>query len=307
MAKYILKRVLHLILIMLGVTFITFALMHLAPSDPASVKLQNGGVGITEEMIQKTRHEMGLDKPFLVQYFTWLTNVLHGDLGNSYVDGMPVISKLGKAIPNTLILTAATMALTLVVSIPLGVLTAVRKNKFTDYFIRFLTFVGSALPNFFLSIALIYIFAIRLKLMPVISDISFKGLILPTVAMSVSWSAKFIRQIRAAVLEELNSRYVMGSRARGLSEWAILMRHILKNTMITVLTLIGLAIGTILAGTAVIETIFNWRGVGKLVIDAIGSRDYPIVQGFVIWTSFVYVVVNLLTDLSYQLIDPRVR
>lgn len=307
MAKYLMKRLLQLIPILLGVTFITFALMYVAPGDPAEVKLISGGVGVTDDMLQLTRHEMGLDQPFLKQYADWLVNFLHGDLGTSYSDGESVIGKLGRAIPKTLLLMVTTMITTLVISIPLGILTAVKQNKVIDYFVRFLTFVGSALPNFFLSLALIYIFAIKLKLLPVISKNNFQGLILPTVAMAVPWTAKFIRQIRAAILEELGKRYVMGARSRGIKETFILFIHVLKNTMITIITLIGMAIGTILAGTAVIETIFRWPGVGKLVIDAISNRDYPVIQGFVVWTAIMYVLVNLITDLSYRLFDPRVK
>lgn len=307
MEKYIRKRLLQLIPILLGVSFITFALMYIAPSDPAEMKLSAQGTAVSQEILDETRAEMGLNKPFLEQYLTWLLNLLKGDMGVSYVDNIPVSQKIVKAMPSTIILAASSMLLTLLIAIPLGILAAIRQNQWLDYGIRFFTFVGTSIPNFFLALVLIYVFAMQLGWLPVLASGSIRGLILPTIALSTVMVSKYIRQIRAAVLEELNKDYVMGARSRGIQENVILYKNVLRNSMITVVTLIGLSIGSLLGGAAVVETIFVWRGLGKMVVDAIGARDYPVIQGFVVWMAIIYVVVNLLTDLSYHLLDPRVK
>jgi ABC-type dipeptide/oligopeptide/nickel transport systems, permease components len=297
----------QLIPILLGVSFITFALMYLAPSDPAEMKLSAQGTAVSQEILDETREEMGLNKPFLEQYLSWLLNLLTGDMGVSYVDNVPVSQKIVTAMPSTIILAVSSMLLTLLIAIPLGILAAIRQNQWVDYSIRFFTFVGTSIPNFFLALVLIYVFAMQLNWLPVLATGSIRGLILPTIALSTVMISKYIRQIRAAVLEELNKDYVMGARSRGIQENVILYKNVLRNSMITVVTLIGLSIGSLLGGAAVVETIFVWRGLGKMVVDAIGARDYPVIQGFVVWMAIIYVVVNLLTDLSYHLLDPRVK
>lgn len=228
-------------------------------------------------------------------------------MGVSYVDNVPVSQKIVTAMPSTIILAVSSMLLTLLIAIPLGILAAIRQNQWVDYSIRFFTFVGTSIPNFFLALVLIYVFAMQLNWLPVLATGSIRGLILPTIALSTVMISKYIRQIRAAVLEELNKDYVMGARSRGIQENVILYKNVLRNSMITVVTLIGLSIGSLLGGAAVVETIFVWRGLGKMVVDAIGARDYPVIQGFVVWMAIIYVVVNLLTDLSYHLLDPRVK
>lgn len=307
MGKYIRKRFVQLIPILLGVSFITFALMYIAPSDPAEMKLSAQGTAVSQEILDETREEMGLNKPFLEQYLSWLLNLLTGDMGVSYVDNVPVSQKIVTAMPSTIILAVSSMLLTLLIAIPLGILAAIRQNQWVDYSIRFFTFVGTSVPNFFLALVLIYVFAMQLNWLPVLATGSIRGLILPTIALSTVMISKYIRQIRAAVLEELNKDYVMGARSRGIQENVILYKNVLRNSMITVVTLIGLSIGSLLGGAAVVETIFVWRGLGKMVVDAIGARDYPVIQGFVVWMAIIYVVVNLLTDLSYHLLDPRVK
>ena len=307
MGNYITKRLFQLIPILLGVSFITFALMYIAPSDPAEMKLSAQGTAVSQEVIDETREEMGLNKPFIEQYLTWLLNLLKGDMGVSYVDNLPVSKKIVSALPSTIILALSSMILTLVISIPLGVLSAVKQNRFIDYLIRFFTFIGTSVPNFFLALVLIYVFAMQLGLLPVLASGSIKGMILPTIALATVMISKYIRQVRAAVLEELRKDYVMGARSRGIQEGVILFKNVLRNSMITIVTLVGLSIGSLLGGAAVVETIFVWRGLGKMVVDAIGARDYPVIQGFVVWMAIIYVLVNLLTDLSYHLLDPRVK
>lgn len=305
--KYICKRLLHLIPILLGITILTFGLMHLSPSDPAERMLTAQGIAPAPEVLAEMRAKMGLDKPFFIQYITWMKNMLKGDMGISYMSGRPVFTELLIHLTNTIALTMSSILLTLAISIPLGILSAVKQNKLTDYTIRIFTFIGTAIPGFFLSLLLIFIFSLKLKLLPVIGDHGIRSIILPTATLSVAMISKYIRQVRAAVLEELEKDYVRGARSRGVKERVILFYNVLKNAMLTIVTLIGLSIGSLLGGTAIVESIFVWRGLGKLAIDAIGQRDYPLIQGYVIWMALIFVTVNLMTDLSYRLIDPRVK
>ena len=306
MGTYIGKRMLHLLWIMLAVSFLTFLLMYLTPGDAASKKLSAQGVAVSEEVLEKTRENMGLNRPFLIQYGDWALHALRLDLGTSYKDGFSVTEKLGKGLKNTVILMLASMAISLLVSIPLAFLTAVKKNSWVDHVIRFLSFVGNSLPNFLISVLLMYYLCIKARLLPVVADKSLKGLILPCLALSIPITSRFVRQFRAEFLEQLCKPFVAGARARGVKEIYVLW-DVLHNASITIFTIVGLSIGTLLGGSVVIETIFRWPGLGKLAMDAISNRDYPVIQGFVLLTSTIYVVVNLITDVTYHWIDPRLR
>jgi peptide/nickel transport system permease protein len=217
------------------------------------------------------------------------------------------MTEIWECLPYTLSLAAGAVVMTMVVSIPLGLWSAVRKNKFSDYLIRIATFAGGSMPGFLLALLLIYIFSLKLRWQPIISDGSLRSMILPTITLATAMTCKYIRQIRAAILEELDKEYVWGARARGVKESYILFRNVLKNSMLTIITLMGLSIGYLLGGTAIVEIIFTWPGLGKLVMEAINMRDYPVVQGYVIWMAVIFVLVNLLTDLSYRLLNPKVR
>lgn len=307
MKNYMLRYLVQIIPVLLGVTFLTFALLYLAPEDPAIVKLTAQGIPVSKEVLNRTREEMGLNQPFLIQYGTWLIHFLQGDMGTSYKDDIKVADKLMAALPTTVILTVASMTITLIVSIPLGIFTAVRKNRLSDYSIRFLTFIGNAIPNFLLAFFLLYFFALKWKWLPVLANGSFKGYILPTLSLSTVMISKYIRQIRGGVLEELKKGYVLGARSRGVKENVILFKNVLQNSMISVVTLIGLSIGSLLGGTAIVETIFQCPGLGKLVIESVIARDYPVVQGFVVWMAVTYVIIHMLTDISYWLFNPKIR
>lgn len=307
MAKYVGKRLLHLVFILIAVSFLTYLLMYISPGDAAQKKLTAQGVAVSQEVLEKTREEMGLNRPFLVQYGDWALGVLRGDLGNAFKDGMPVAQKLSKALNYTLILALASLVLALAVSLPLAILTALRKDGPLDYVVRFLSFIGNSMPNFLISILLIYFLCVKAQLLPVVADRSFRGLLLPCVALAIPMCGRFIRQFRAEILEQLGKSYVSGALTRGVKTRYILFRDVLHNASINILTIVGLSIGTLLGGSVVIETVFRWPGLGKLVMDAITARDYPVVQGFVLFTAVVYVLVNLLTDLCYHWIDPRVR
>ncbi len=308
MKNYALKRLLQLIPILLAITFLSYGMMRIAGSDVIEQKMENTSGTVSQEMIDNARAELGLDKPFVVQYFTWLGNLLKGDMGTSYVSNMPVFSTFVSKLPATLLLTAVSILLTVLISIPLGIWSAVKQNTATDYVIRTASFIGNSLPNFFVSLLLMYFFAIRLGWFPVISGgVSLQSVALPALTLAIAMSAKYLRQVRATVLDELEKDYVLGARARGVKFSTTMIRSVMKASLVTIITLLTLSIGSLLGGTAIVESIFMWDGVGKLAVDAINMRDYPIIQAYVMWMAIIYVVVNLITDLSYHFLDPRIR
>lgn len=308
MKNYALKRLLQLIPILLAITFLSYGMMRIAGSDVVEQKIENTSGTVSQEMIDNARAELGLDKPFVVQYFTWLGNLLRGDMGTSYVSNKPVFSTFVSKLPATLLLTAVSILLTVLISIPLGIWSAVKQNTATDYVIRTASFIGNSLPNFFVSLLLMYFFAIRLGWFPVISGgVSLQSVALPALTLAIAMSAKYLRQVRATVLDELSKDYVLGARARGVKFSTTLIRSVMKASLVTIITLLTLSIGSLLGGTAIVESIFMWDGVGKLAVDAINMRDYPIIQAYVMWMAIIYVVVNLITDLSYHFLDPRIR
>ena len=308
MKHYALRRLLQLIPILLAITFLSYGMIRLAGSDVVEQKMENTSGTVSQEMIDAAREELGLDKPFLVQYFTWLVNLLRGDMGTSYVSNRPVFTTFISKLPATLLLTAVSILLTVIISIPLGIWSAVKQNKATDYVIRTASFIGNSLPNFFVSLLLMYLFAIRLDWFPVISrGVSLQSVALPALTLAIAMSAKYLRQVRATVLDELSKDYVLGAKARGVKFSTTMTKSVLKASLVTIITLLTLSIGSLLGGTAIVESIFMWDGVGKMAVDAINMRDYPIIQAYVMWMAIIYVLVNLITDLSYRFLDPRIR
>ena len=308
MKHYALRRLLQLIPILLAITFLSYGMIRLAGSDVVEQKMENTSGTVSQEMIDAAREELGLDKPFLVQYFTWLGNLLRGDMGTSDVSNRPVFPTFISQLPATLLLTAVSILLTVIISIPLGIWSAVKQNKVTDYVIRTASFVGNSLPNFFVSLLLMYLFAIRLDWFPVISrGVSLQSVALPALTLAIAMSAKYLRQVRATVLDELSKDYVLGAKARGVKFSTTMTKSVLKASLVTIITLLTLSIGSLLGGTAIVESIFMWDGVGKMAVDAINMRDYPIIQAYVMWMAIIYVLVNLITDLSYRFLDPRIR
>ena len=307
MRKYVIQRFLQLIPVLLGITFLSFAMMRIAGSDAITELYGNKGA-VSQEIIDAKRAELGLDQPFLTQYISWLGGMLRGDMGTSYVSGKDVFGTFTSKLPATLLLTALSILMTVVISVPLGVLAAVSHDRLIDYILRFLSFIGNSLPNFFVALLLMQLLAIRLKWLPVIaSGTTLKSAIMPTLTLAIAMSAKYMRQVRATVLEELNKDYVTGAQARGVRNRVILRRSVLKSSMLTIITLLALSVGSLLGGTAIIESIFMWDGVGKLAVDSITMRDYPLIQAYVVWMAIIYVLVNLFTDLLYHALDPRIR
>lgn len=307
MGKYIAQRLIQLVPILLGITLLSFILMNTA-ADAIDVMESNTGGIMSEGEKEQLRRELGLDKPLPEQYIMWLAGVLRGDMGESFVSGQPVFSTFISKLPATIYLTVTSILLTILISIPLGILSAVKQNRPLDYLIRFLSFIGNSLPNFFVSLLLIYFFSLKLKLLPVMGSAGgWKSVILPTLTLALSMSSKYTRQVRATVLEELNKDYVLGARARGIKENRILVFSVLRASMLTIMTLLALSVGSLLGGTAIVESIFMWDGVGKMAVDAITMRDYPVIQAYVIWMAVIYVCVNLVTDIVYHYLDPRIR
>lgn len=307
MKYYIVKRMVHLVLVLLGVTFLTFIVTSAAPSDAAEMSFLSMGVTPSQELLEQTRQDMGLNDPVLMQYLRWLNRALHGDLGESYKFGGSVMEQLGRKLPGTLKLAAASMTVMLLVAFPLGVLAAVKQNRCVDYLVRMVSFVGISIPNFWLALLLMFFLAVRLKWFQVIGNGDLKSMALPTLTLAIPLTANYIRQIRAAVLEQLSMDYVTGARARGLSGMKILLYHVIPNALVPIITLLGLSVGHLLGGAAIIETVFSWQGIGNMVVEAIRVRDYPVIQGYVIWMAVIYVSVNLLVDIICFLLDPKQR
>ena len=304
----LLKRILQIVIVLFGISFLTFGLTYMAPGDPVRAMYAASGTIPSEEILDQTREALGLNEPFLTQYLNWLTDCLHGDFGTSYSLNRPVAELLLARLGPTLKLSFATLILMLLVSVPLGILSAVHKGGVIDYIVRGLTFLGVSLPNFWVGLLLLYVFGVKLSVVPVVSSgQGFDRLILPAVTLAFAMMGKYTRQVRTAFLEELNQDYVTGARCRGIKESAILWRHVLPNSVLPLITMLGLSLGSLLGGTAVVEVIFSYPGLGSLAVDAITSMDYSLIQGYVLWIALIYMVLNLLVDLSYGLLDPRIK
>lgn len=306
-AKALLGRCLQFIPVFFGITLLSFGLIYIAPGDPVGIRLSAGGVAADPQLVARMRAEMGLDAPFLMQYLNWLGRFVQGDMGRSYMTDLPVAATFWKAVPYTLRMAGSAMALTLLISLPLGIAITACRNSRMDYVIRFLTFSLNAMPGFIIGIVLMFVFSYRLGWIPVLATAKPIGMILPALTLALVMSSRYIRQIRAAALDELAKDYVVGLRARGIAERVILFRNVLKNIMVIVITLTGLSVGSLLGGTVIIETIFNWPGVGSLIMTAIDTRDYPIIQAVVVWMALAFFLVNLLADLSYRYFNPKIR
>lgn len=304
--KRFINRLMQMVITLIGVSFLTFCLTYLSPGDPAVMVLEASDTIVSQEVLEQTREEMGLNDPFLVQYGNWIWGVLHGDMGMSYSSKKPVVDKLMEGFTGTVLLAITTIILILLISIPLGIFSAVHRNKIPDFIVRVFSFIGVSMPSFWVGLILLYIFGLKLGLFPIATaSITLNGIVLPALTLAIYQSAKYTRQVRTVILDELNQDYVIGARARGLSENMILWKHILPNAILPLITLLGMSIGWLLGGIAVIETVFAWPGLGRMAVYAITMRDYPLIEGFVLWIAIVYTVINFLVDLSYTYLDPR--
>lgn len=312
MAQFVVKRLLLLVPVLLGVTIVVFSIAHLVPGDAAQVLL---GTNQTPEKLAELRHIYGLDRPLYVQYVDWLWLALRGNFGESLKTGNAVTYEIGHRLPATLELTAAAMAISLLIAIPTGIIAAARPYTIFDYASTVFALTGIALPNFFLGILLILIFSLGLGLVPsqgYLSLIEDPGqnlrlLILPAVTLGTSLAAVVTRMTRTSMIEVLGREYVKTARAKGLREPVVVLRHGLKNALIPVLTVIGLQTGYLLGGAVIVETIFSWPGIGRLTYQAITQRDYPVLQGTVLLVAVMFMVINLAVDVLYAYLDPRIR
>lgn len=307
--KQLLSRIAQIVVVLLGISFITFALVMLSPGDPVRQMIAgNEDIIVSQQEIDALRHELGLDKPFILQYLDWLGRAVQGDFGFSYMVKKPVVEQLMESLPATVILALASTAFMLLVSIPAGIYSAVKHGSVFDYVARGLTFVGVSVPNFWMGLMLLWIFGLKLRLLPIVGGrVSLETLILPALTLGVVMASKFTRQVRTVVLEELNQDYVVGARARGMSESHILWKEVLPNAMLPLITLFGLSFGNLLGGAAVVEIVFSWPGLGYLAVQSIIYRDFQLVQGIVLWIALMYMVINLIIDVSYNHLDPRLR
>ncbi len=302
------NRALQILLVLFGISFFTFSLTYLSPGDPAEIMLTECGNLPTPELLEQTRAELGLDRPFAEQYCRWAGHVLQGEMGKSYSLRVPVVDKIKTAFFPTLKLSLLSLTFMIVISIPLGVLAAVKKDKWQDYLVRAISFTGLSIPSFWLGLIFLSIFGVMLRWVTVSGGkADFKSMILPAFTLGFAMSAKYIRQVRHTVIEELNKDYVVGARMRGIKESTILVKHVLPNALIPLITLLGLSLGSLLGGTAVIEIIYNYPGMGNMAIKAISFRDYPLVQAYVLLIALIYLVVNLIVDISYKYLDKRVE
>lgn len=303
MKRLMIQRMRQLVIVILGITLLTFALIHLSSSDAVDIYEQNTGIVLSQKQKETMRAELGLDEPLYQQYISWLGHLLRGDLGDSYVSRKPVLAILVSKLPATLLLTLLAMLITVMIAFPLGILSALRHHRVIDRIIRLFCLLGNSMPGFFVALLCIYIFSLRLNLLPVISQ----NPILPVLTLTISMAGKYIRQIKTLVLTELDKEYVLAAKARGVKERTILYRYVLRAILPQLITLLSLSIGSLLSGCAVIETVFMWDGLGKMAVDAIMMKDYPLVQGYVIWMTIIYVMINFAADLLNYRLNPKLK
>jgi peptide/nickel transport system permease protein len=314
LGRYLLRRLISLALVVFGVTVVVFLIIHIAPGDPAQIML---GAQARPEDLVTLRHELGLDQPVYVQYATWIDHAVHGDLGRSISLHRPVLNEVVSRFKNTLLLSIAAMLISFPLGIGIGVVSAVKRGALLDRLFILLATLGLSLPSFWFAMMLIIVFSVKLRWLPGAGmsspigpggplDVA-KHMILPAIALSVIPLAVIARYTRSSMLEVISQEFVTTARAKGLNDYAVVIRHVFRNTLVLIVTMLGLQIGFLLAGAVYIENVFSWPGVGQLLVNAILKRDFPLVQGGVLLVALSYVVINLLTDLTYAYLDPRIR
>ena len=320
MRKYLVRRILQVIPLLLGVSVVAFVVMRLAPGDPVAIFI-NPEKASSPEMVELIRHQLGLDQPIYMQYLLWLKNVLQGDWGYSYVSQKPVMADIMVRLPNTLLLGGVALAITLLVSIPVGVFSAVRSYSAWDYAVTLFAFIGLSIPSFWFGLSLMQIFANHLHWLPSVGMHSIdiepgdpgyyldvvKHMIMPAIVLSLSSMATLTRYQRSSVLEVIRQNYIQTARAKGLPERVVIYKHALKNAMVPVITMIGLLVPQFVGGSYITETVFGWPGIGRLGVNAIFQRDYAVVMGVTMLSALIIVVANMLTDVAYAVVNPRIR
>jgi ABC-type dipeptide/oligopeptide/nickel transport system permease component len=302
--RFVARRVAMTIPVLLGVATLVFSLIHLIPGDPAQAML---GEAAPEEDVAALRTQLGLDRPLLEQYADFLSGLVRGDLGTSLRTGTSVRAQIAERLPATFELALAAMLVALIVAVPLGIAAAAWRGTFVDHAAMAVAMTGMSIPNFWLGPLLAIVFAVELGWLPVSGQGGIEHLVLPAVSLGLALAAMLARMTRASLLEELREPYVRAARARGISRTRAVIVHAFRNSLIPVVTILGLQVGAVLTGAVITETIFSWPGIGRLLIQSIGFRDYPLVQGCILLIAVTYVAVNLMTDLAYGWLDPRIR
>lgn len=306
MKQYLTKRILSTIPLLLVVTFLAFVLMNLRTSDPAEITLRVNQITPTEEMVQSMREELGLDEPFLVRYKNWIVNSMQGELGTSYVNKKPVLEELKLAIPPTLQLAGATLAIIVVFSILIGILCSIFENRWQDRLLRAFIFILAAMPSFWIGLLLMWLFAVYLGLLPTSGMNGATSIILPAVTLSLTFLSTYVRLIRNNMIENKNENFILYARVRGLKESTITWK-VFSNSIQSSLTAFGMSIPRLIAGTVIVENIFAWPGIGRLCVKAIFNSDYPVIQAYIVMMAVLFIVCNLLVDIFVVMIDPRLR
>ena len=311
MRKYVLKRILMMLLLLLGMTFIVFSSLYIAPGDPAEMV---AGVSATPEDIEKVRVALGLDKSFFVQYFTYLKNLVTLNLGTSYTSRQPIVDEIAVRLPFTINLACSSMLLSVVIGIPCGIISALKKDKLADNIITTGALIGISIPNFLFGVLLVYVFAVKLRWLPTSgmthyfwTPTGFKQAILPSIALASNSVATFIRIGRSSMLDVLQSDYIRTARSKGLKQSVIVVVHALRNALIPILTQLGTTFGSLLGGAMITERVFVINGIGSYMIDGITKRNYPVVQSTVLIVAAMFILINLIVDLVYSAVDPRIK
>lgn len=313
MKQYILRRVFYLIPVLLGVSLCVFMMLHMLPVDPVRVLIMDAQTGtaptgeVTDEMLENLREKLGLDRPLYVQYGSFVWNALHGDLGRSFRLNQDVTDVLLNQLPYTAWLTLAGLGTAIIIGFILGVLAGIKPHSWIDNLSMTLAMFGISMPSFWLGLMLIYVFALRWGVLPARGVGSPRALILPAVALGFQASGIIARLTRSSILEVMKAQYITTARSKGLSERTVVWRHALRNSLIPVITVIGLQFGTLMSGAVVVETVFGRPGVGRVAVQGILQQDFPIVQGFTLFVATVYVIANLMIDIFYGVVDPRIR
>ena len=307
MMRYTLGRLSTFLPILLGVSVVVFLILHLAPGDPAVIHLKSAGIPVTEANIAAVRGEMGLDRPLPVQYAGWLRRAIRLDFGRSYLTGNPVLREVLHYLPRTLALSGGAFLLATLVGVPLGILSALHKDRVADNASRLLAFVGASIPGFWLGFLLMYLFALRLGWLPTMGRGGLRHMILPAVTLAASLTASLIRLVRSSMLENMNHRFVFYARARGIAPWRITCFHVVRVACLPVIAFMGMGFGHLVAGSVIVENVFAWPGLSRFAVAAVSARDIPVIQCYLLLMAGGYILLNLLVDLLHAGLDPRMR
>lgn len=309
MIEFMTRRLLLLFPVLLLISMISFSIIYISPGDTAENALMNPGGGVDQKAVEEFRVKTGLDEPVYIQYINWMSKILHGDLGQSYMTGEAVSEAIFRCFKVTLKLAIISMLVSLIIAIPLGIFSALKKGTITDDACRLLALAGVSMPNFWQAYLLIIVFALTLKVLPSsgYGDGSLAYILLPAITLGTGYAAVTMRLMRASMLDVLQQDYIRAARAKGVPEYMIILKHALKNSLMPVVTVAGLNFGYLLNGSVIVETIFSWPGIGNLIVSSILSKDYPMIQGCVLFIAVIFVLVNFAVDISYSFINPKIR